>query len=111
MRSTNSKNGHRCCDPNCASLIGSCRRSQCCEPTAEERGAGKPHATFCGNRRRATASGDPVGGAAKLPPIPIAFPPVGRAAFKDVDGRNKSGQGGPMVAQVSSAPSYTCSKK
>jgi hypothetical protein len=41
---------------------GSCRRSQCCEPTAEERGAVNPHATFCGNRRRATASGDPVGG-------------------------------------------------
>jgi len=29
--------------------------------TAEERGAVNPHATFCGNRRRATASGDPVG--------------------------------------------------
>jgi hypothetical protein len=25
-------------------------------------GAGNPHATFCGNRGRATASGDPVGG-------------------------------------------------
>jgi hypothetical protein len=24
-------------------------------------GAGNPHATFCGNRRRVTASGDPVG--------------------------------------------------
>gem|GEM_PF-5867096 len=34
---------------------------QCFEPTAEERGAVKPHATFCGNRGRATASGDPVG--------------------------------------------------
>jgi len=33
---------------------GSCRRLQCCEPTAEERGAVKPHATFCGNRGRAT---------------------------------------------------------
>src|SRR5450756_2575191 len=33
-----------------------------CEPTAEERGAGNPHATFCGSRGRATASGDPVGG-------------------------------------------------
>jgi hypothetical protein len=29
-----------------------------CEPTAEERGAGNPHATFCGSRGRATASGD-----------------------------------------------------
>src|SRR6516165_6070031 len=27
---------------------------------AEEPGAGNPHATFCGDRRRATASGDPV---------------------------------------------------
>ena len=33
-----------------------------------------PHATFCGNRGRATASGDPVGGAARLPPIPIHDP-------------------------------------
>jgi hypothetical protein len=61
MSSTRSKNGHRCCSLNCASLTGSCGRSQCCEPTAEERGAVNPHATFCGNRRRATASGDPVG--------------------------------------------------
>ena len=35
--------------------------SESCEPTAEERGAVKPHATFCGSRRRVTASGDPVG--------------------------------------------------
>jgi hypothetical protein len=26
----------------------------------EERSAGNPHATFCGNRRRVTASDDPV---------------------------------------------------
>ena len=32
-----------------------------CEPTAEERGAGDPHATFYGSRGRPTASGDPVG--------------------------------------------------
>ena len=32
----------------------------CCEQLIEERSAGNPHATFCGNRRRATASGDPV---------------------------------------------------
>jgi hypothetical protein len=31
-----------------------------CEPSSEERSAGNPHATFCGNRGRATASGDPV---------------------------------------------------
>src|SRR5216684_3235762 len=34
--------------------------SESCEPTAEERGAGNPHATFCGSRGRVTASGDPV---------------------------------------------------
>src|SRR5260370_39638909 len=39
----------------------SCRLLQCCEPTVEERSAVNPHATFCGSRRRATASGDPVG--------------------------------------------------
>ena len=32
----------------------------CCESSIEERSAGNPHATFCGNRRRVTASGDPV---------------------------------------------------
>src|SRR5260221_14360056 len=36
--------------------------SKSCEPTAEEGGAGNPHATFCGSRGRATASGDPVRG-------------------------------------------------
>jgi hypothetical protein len=49
--STRSKNGPRYCDQSCTSLIGSCKRSRCCKATAEERGAGKPHATFCGNRR------------------------------------------------------------
>src|SRR5215510_16597005 len=44
--STKSKNGHRYCHLNCASHTRSCRRSQCCEPTSEERGAGNPHATF-----------------------------------------------------------------
>src|SRR3954469_14241382 len=32
----------------------------------------KPHATFCGNRGRATAPGDPVGAAAMSPCTPIA---------------------------------------
>ena len=32
----------------------------CCESLIEERSAGNPHATFCGNRRRVTASDDPV---------------------------------------------------
>jgi hypothetical protein len=58
--STRSNSGRRCCDPNCVSLTGRCRHSRCCKSTAEERGAGNPHATFCGNRGRVTASGDPV---------------------------------------------------
>jgi len=35
--------------------------AKCCESPVEERSAGNPHATFCGNRRRVTASCDPVG--------------------------------------------------
>src|SRR5207247_9603549 len=58
--STRSRRGYRYCDQSCISLIGSCRLSRCCESPSEERSAGKLHATFCGNRRRATASGDPV---------------------------------------------------
>jgi len=34
--------------------------AKCCESSVEERGAGKPHATFCGNRGWVTAPGDPV---------------------------------------------------
>ena len=34
--------------------------AKCCESPVEERSAGNPHATFCGNRRRVTASCDPV---------------------------------------------------
>lgn len=41
-------------------LTGSCKRSRCCESTAEERSAVTPHATFCGSRGRVTASDDPV---------------------------------------------------
>src|SRR6185295_10139918 len=52
--------GFRCCGQSCISLIGSCSLSQCCESTFEERSAGKLHATFCGSRRWATASGHPV---------------------------------------------------
>ncbi len=36
--------GHRYCNPNCSCLTGRCRASWCSEPTAEERGAGNPHA-------------------------------------------------------------------
>ncbi len=39
---------------------GRFRHSLCCEPLSEERSAGNPHATFCGSRRRVTASGHPV---------------------------------------------------
>jgi hypothetical protein len=38
-----------------------CMLSPYCEATSEERSATKPHATFCGSRRRATASGHLVG--------------------------------------------------
>src|ERR687898_2911524 len=58
--SARSRRDVRCCVQNCDFLTESCRPSQCCEPPVEERGAGKPHATFCGNRGRATAPGDPV---------------------------------------------------
>jgi len=51
-----------CSDQGWFSPIGNCNHSLCCESISEERGAGNPHATFCGSRRRATASGDPVGG-------------------------------------------------
>jgi hypothetical protein len=36
----------------------------------EERSAGNPHATFCGNRRRVTASDDPVDGVVIRCPYP-----------------------------------------
>src|SRR4029078_5063802 len=69
--STRSKRGHLYSDQNCSFPPGRCRLSRCnCESTAEERGAGNPHATFCGNRRRATASGDPVG--ARSTSVPTA---------------------------------------
>jgi transposase InsO family protein len=42
---------------------------QCCESSSEERSAGNPHATICGNRRWATASGDPVAGLQCLAPL------------------------------------------
>ena len=60
--------GIRYCDQSYTSHTGSCRRSQCCEPIFEERSAGNPHATFCGSRRRATASGDLVTEGASPPP-------------------------------------------
>src|SRR5271165_6667879 len=61
MCSTRSSSGNRYCDQSFISPTGSYKLLQCCEPSFEERSAGKPHATFCGNRRWATASGDPVG--------------------------------------------------
>ncbi|HTG58783.1 MAG TPA: hypothetical protein VMG63_05150, partial [Terriglobia bacterium] len=53
---------------SCTFPIGSYKLSQCCESSSEERSAGNLHATFCGNRGRATASGDPVGRPATVVP-------------------------------------------
>jgi hypothetical protein len=58
--SIGSSSGIRYCDQSYISHTGSYRLSRCCEPIFEERSAGNPHATFCGSRRWATASGDPV---------------------------------------------------
>src|ERR1700746_3941706 len=58
--STRSNSGNRSCDQSCTFPIGSYKLSQCCETSSEERSAGNLHATFCGNRGRATASGGPV---------------------------------------------------
>src|ERR1700730_7560691 len=60
--STRSNSGNRSCDQSCTFPIGSYKLSQCCESSSEESSAGNLHATFCGNRGRATASGDPVWG-------------------------------------------------
>src|SRR6516164_4018293 len=67
--------------------------SECCEPTAEERSAVNPHATFCGSGRRATASRDPVLGV-KFPgptrhmqtsaPFPIKGAQIRSAAFSAI---------------------------
>jgi 2-deoxy-D-gluconate 3-dehydrogenase len=70
--SNGSKNSSLCCDQGCISPIGICELSPRCEATSEERSAGNPHATFCGSRRWATASGHPVLG--------VKFPgPIRRA--------------------------------
>jgi hypothetical protein len=69
--STSLNSGNRFCDQSCTFPIGSYKLSQCCESSSEERSARNLHATFCGNRGRAIASGDPVGGTARCPPIPI----------------------------------------
>jgi hypothetical protein len=81
-RCSRSRKGHiktspRLCDRNCSSLTGRYNPSLCCEPPLEERSAGNLHATICGSRRRViaygdpvrgvTASGDSVGGVARLP--------------------------------------------
>jgi hypothetical protein len=61
-RTTNRESGSRCCNQSCGCPIGRCRLLQCCETMPDERSAGNPHTTFCGSRRRVTASDDPVGG-------------------------------------------------
>jgi hypothetical protein len=50
----------------------------------------------------------PVAG---LVPAIHAFPAADGAMFEEWGGRSKSGQGGPKVVPVSSAPSSSCSKK
>ena len=47
--------------------------SPCCEALPEERSAGDPHATFCGNRWQATATDDPVPGWATARGYPTVF--------------------------------------
>ena len=43
----------------------------CCEALPEERSAGNPHATFCGNRWQATATDDPVRERVTAPDDPV----------------------------------------
>jgi hypothetical protein len=57
---TKLRSGVRCSDRNCYFHTGNYRASLCCESIFEESSAGNPYATSCGNRRRVTASGDPV---------------------------------------------------
>ena len=59
--SSESGNSSLCYDQSCISPTGNCKLSPYCKATSEERSAANPHATFCGSRRRATASGHPVG--------------------------------------------------
>jgi hypothetical protein len=67
MCSTRSKLEFRLCDRSCSSLTGRYSPSLCCEPPLEKRSMGNLHAAICGSQRRVTASGDPVGGVARLP--------------------------------------------
>ena len=48
---------------------------------------------------------------AGLVPATYVFERGSANGREGVDSRNKSGQGGPTVVQVSSAPSHSCSKK
>jgi hypothetical protein len=57
-----SRRGGRYSDHAWPCHTGSFRHSLCCECLSEERSARNPHATFCGSRRRVTASGHPVFG-------------------------------------------------
>jgi len=47
--------------------------SLCCKSLPEERSAGNPHATFCGNRWQVTATDDPVGRPVTGVPIAEAY--------------------------------------
>jgi hypothetical protein len=80
-----SRNSFLCCDPSCISPTGSYKRSPYCEATSEERSAGNPHATFCGSRRRVTASGHPVG-TGQLVSLPRS-PTVQQSPFELLESR------------------------
>src|ERR1700746_1096890 len=86
----------RSCDQICTFPIGSYKLSQCCESSSEERSAGNLHATFCGNRGRATASGDPVKSQQWL-----RYPINPHAAF-DVEGTGDVARHRPKPARQSS---------
>jgi hypothetical protein len=94
--STRSNSGNRSCDQSCTFPIGSYKLSQCCESSSEERSAGNLHATFCGNRGRATASGDPVKSQQWL-----RYPTNPHAAF-DVEGAGNVARHLPKPARQSS---------
>jgi hypothetical protein len=89
--STRSNSGNRSCDQSCTFHIGSYKLSQCCESSSEERSAGNLHATFCGNRGRATASGDPVG--CSVMGIPTAIHSTSNAISPQQERTKPSGLG------------------
>jgi len=66
----------------------------CCETTLDERSAGNLHATFCGSRRRVTASGHPVLGGA----IPQGHPAI--SLFRTVRSPPSADRGSDRGARI-----------